>query len=379
MVKIEKSDLTSKRPLPPALAVTVIALALIGAFRGKTRPSSLEGSSEPQPGIDPTSSSAPDAAARETGRGRKAEAPTDIPPKGWFDVAKRVYGEIGEDRVLAVAAGVTFYGILAVFPALTALVSLYGLISDPVSINENLASLSGLLPGGAMEIVAEQVKTLTSHNDGALGFAFFSGLAVSLWSANAGMKAVFDSLNVAYGEKEKRNFIWLNVWSLSFTVATVLFLCAALTAVVVAPIILKYVGLGAVGEWLIWAGRWPALLIATMTGLALLYRYGPSRERAEWVWVTPGALFAAVAWLGASMLFSWYVSSFGSYNKTYGSLGAAIGFMTWMWLSSTIILVGAELNAETEHQTAKDTTEGPEQPRGSRGARMADDIGAAQS
>lgn len=281
--------------------------------------------------------------------------------------------------MLAVAAGVTFYGILAVFPALTALVSLYGLISDPVSINENLASLSGFLPGGAMEIVSEQVKTLTSHNDGALGFAFFSGLAVSLWSANAGMKAVFDALNVAYGEKEKRNFIWLNVWSLSFTAATVLFLCAALTAVVVAPVILKYVGLGVAGEWLIWAGRWPALLVVTMMGLALLYRYGPSRERAEWVWVTPGALFAAVAWLGASMLFSWYVSSFGSYNKTYGSLGAAIGFMTWMWLSATIILVGAELNAETEHQTAKDTTDGPEQPRGLRGARMADAVGAAQS
>ena len=126
-------------------------------------------------------------------------------------------------------------------------------------------------------------------------------------------------------------------------------------------------------------GRWPALLFATMIGLALLYRYGPSRERAEWVWVTPGALFATVAWLGSSMLFSWYVSSFGSYNKTYGSLGAAIGFMTWIWLSATIILMGAELNAETEHQTAKDTTDGPEQPLGARGARMADAIGAAQS
>lgn len=374
-----KIDLTSRRPLPPSLAVTVIVLALIGAFRSKPNRGVVGGHSEHHPNIDPTSSPAPDAATRETGRGREADTPTDIPAKGWLDVAKRVYDELGEDRVLAVAAGVTFYGILAVFPALAALVSLYGLISDPASINENLASLSGFLPSGAMEIVAEQVRTLTSHNDGALGFAFFSGLAISLWSANAGMKAVFDALNVAYGEKEKRNFIWLNLWSLVFTVATVLFLCVALTAVVVTPIILKYVGLGVAGEWLIWAGRWPALLFATMIGLALLYRYGPSRERAEWVWVTPGALFATVAWLGSSMLFSWYVSSFGSYNKTYGSLGAAIGFMTWIWLSATIILMGAELNAETEHQTAKDTTDGPEQPLGARGARMADAIGAAQS
>ena len=162
---------------------------------------------------------------------------------------------------------------------------------------------------------------------------------MSLWSANAGMKAVFDALNVAYDEKEKRNFVFLNLWSLAFTVASVLFLIIALSAVVVIPVILKYIGLGEVTDWIVWVGRWPALLLITFLALAVLYRYGASRDRARWSWLAPGTLLAGLGWMAFSMLFSWYVSSFGNYNETYGSLGAAIGFMTWMWLSATILLV----------------------------------------
>ena len=267
----------------------------------------------------------------------------------------------------------------AATPAIAAFISLYGLFADPSTISDQLNALSTIMPGGAIQIVTDQVHRLTEHKGGALGFAFFSGLAISLWSANAGMKAVFDALNVAYDESEKRNFIWLNLWSLGFTLAAIVLLMVAFSAVVVLPVVLNFVGLGDLTEWLIRLGRWPALLVIILLGIAVLYRYGPSRDHPKWLWITPGSILAAIGWIIFSILFSWYVSHFGSYNETYGSLGAAIGFMTWVWLSTTIILVGAELNAETEHQTKKDTTEGPQEPLGRRGAEMADTVGHSRT
>ncbi|MFL5530857.1 MAG: YihY/virulence factor BrkB family protein, partial [Gemmatimonadales bacterium] len=327
------------------------------------------------------SNSAPSSheASREPGRGREATSPTEIPARGWKDIFWRVYEEINKDRILAVAAGVTFYGLLALFPALAALVSIYGLFADPATIQDHLNLLSGVLPGGALEVISEQVKRITSKGSGTLGFAFFSGLAISLWSANAGVKAVFDALNVAYGEEEKRGFIALNLRSLVFTLGMILFVLVAVGAIVVIPILLDFIGLGQVTEWIISLARWPVLLGAIVLVLAVLYRYGPSRDTAQWRWISAGSLVAAVVWVIASMLFSWYVANFGNYNETYGSLGAVIGFMTWMWLSTTVVLVGAELNAEIEHQTVHDTTEGPQKPLGARGARMADSVGAAKA
>ncbi|MDQ4136115.1 MAG: YihY/virulence factor BrkB family protein [Pseudomonadota bacterium] len=318
-------------------------------------------------------------AETEKDRGRAAESPTEVPARGWKDILWRTYEEMNNDRILAVAAGVTYFGILALFPAITALVSLYGLFADATTINEHLQALSGILPGGAMEIIADQVKRIASQGGGTLGFAFFFGLALALWSANAGMKALFDALNVAYDEQEKRGFISLNLQSLAFTLGAIVFILLAVGGIVVIPVVLNFIGLGAVAEWILWLARWPALLAGVVLALAVLYRYGPSRDTVEWKWITPGSILAAVVWLIPSMLFSWYVANFGSYNETYGSLGAAIGFMTWMWLSTTIVLVGAELNAEIEHQTAKDTTEGPSQPLGRRGAEMADTVGEAKT
>jgi len=280
---------------------------------------------------------------------------------------------------MSVAAGVTYYALLAIFPAIAALVSIYGLFADPVTIQQHLQTLSGVLPGGALEIVGEQVKRIASQGGGALGFGFVVGLLISLWSANAGMKAVFDALNIVYDEEEKRSFIRLNLQSLAFTIGALLLVLIALAGIVVLPIVLNFVGLAGKTEWLISLARWPALLVVIVLALAVLYRYGPSRDEAEWKWVTPGGLVAAVLWLAGSMLFSWYVSNFGSYNETYGSLGAVIGFMTWIWLSSVVVLLGAEINAETEHQTAQDTTKGQRQPLGQRGAQMADTVGASKS
>lgn len=310
-------------------------------------------------------------------RGHAADKPSDLTAASWKDILWRVYEEIGNDRVLAVAAGVTFYSLLAVFPAIVALVSLYGLFADTSTISAHLSAISGIMPSGALDVIGEQVKRIASKPHGSLGFGFIAGLAVALWSANAGMKAMFDALNIVYDEKEKRSFIVLNAVSLVFTIAALVVLMLALGAVVVMPVVLKFLPLGSLVEIGISLLRWPILLVLIITGLAVLYRYGPSRERPRWRWVTWGSGFAAVAWLVGSMLFSWYVSSFGSYNETYGSLGAAIGFMTWIWISTTIILIGAEINAEMEHETARDTTKGGGKPLGARGASMADRVAGA--
>jgi membrane protein len=298
-----------------------------------------------------------------------------IPPSDWKDIFWRIYENLQEHRIFAIAAGVAFYALLAIFPGIAAVVALYGLFADPSTISKHLTDLSGVLPGGAIDVIGDQLQRLTNQGHAALGFTFSLSLAVSIWSANAGVKAMFDALNVVYGEREKRSFIKLNCISLAFTCGGLLFLLLALIALVVLPLIIDYLGLADAAQWLLALGKWPLLLLAVGLVVALLYRYGPSRENAQWRWLTWGSAFAAVGWLVVSVLFSWYAANFGSYNKTYGSLGAVVGFMTWMWLSCIVILLGAELDAEMEHQTACDTTTGPPAPIGARGARMADTIG----
>src|SRR5436190_10392414 len=317
--------------------------------------------------------------AHQSGRGRQATAPWKIPWAGWKDILWRTYQQISEDRLLAVAAGVVFYGLLALFPAVTAVVSLYGLFAKASTINEHLSLLAGFLPAGAIDIVQEQVTRLVSKGDAKLSFGFIFGLGMALWSANAGMKAIMDALNVVYDEKEKRGFIKLNLVSLAFTLAGLVATLLAMAAVVVLPLVLGYIGLGSVGGIVLSVVRWPLLLALIIIGLAVLYRFGPSRREARWQWLSVGSVFAAVTWLASSALLSWYLANFGNYDATYGSLGAAIGLMMWMWVSSIVILFGAELNSETEHQTARDSTTGREKPLGSRGAVMADTVGPASS
>ena len=263
-----------------------------------------------------------EAARERRHRGRTADSPAEIPPRGWKDILLRTYRSLSEDRVTALAAGVTYYVLLALFPGVTALVSIYGLIADPADIGEHLASLSGAIPSDAISIISGQLHYLAAQDPQVLGLAFFAGLLVSLWSANAAMKALFDALNVVYGEKEKRNFLVLNTLSLAFTAGLVLFLVIAMIGIVVIPAVLDLLYLGSVSEVIINLLRWPAMLALVVLGLAVLYRYGPSRADARWRWISGGSVGAALLWLLVSMLFSWYASNFGSYNKTYGSLGA---------------------------------------------------------
>jgi membrane protein len=317
--------------------------------------------------------------AVEPGHGRSADTPTQIPARGWKDILWRTWEEISADRLLMIAAGVVFYAMLAVVPAITALVSLYGLFAKASTINQHLSFIGSVMPGTAYELISDQITRIAGNNDGKLTVAFAIALGLALWSANAGMKAVFDALNIVYDEDEKRGFIKLNAISLTFTLGAVIALLTAIGAVVVLPLILQYLGLAEDRQtWLLALLRWPALLILVMFGLALLYRFGPSRKDAKWRWLTPGSMFAAFAWLAISVLFSLYLSRFTDYNATYGSLGAVIGLMMWIWLSVSVILVGAELNAEIEHQTARDTTTGRAKALGGRGAVMADTVGTAQ-
>ncbi len=295
-------------------------------------------------------SRAPDSRRKDNGEG--AETPAEIPARGWKQIARRVWTQIGRDRVIAVAAGVAFYSLLAIFPMITAFVSIYGFVADPVTINEHLNALAAMLPGGAIEVIGEQVTRIAAQPRGQLGLGFIGGLAVTLWSANAGMKAVFDALNVAYGAQEKRSFLWLNLQSMTFTLLGLVGAILAMLSVVVLPSIIVLVAPSGVVQTLISVVRWPLLVLALMFALAVLYRYGPSRDEPEWKWISPGAIVAATVWLAASLAFSYYAANFGSYNETYGSLGAVIGFMTWIWISVAIVLVGAEINAEVERQAA---------------------------
>jgi membrane protein len=240
-----------------------------------------------------------DSRIRERGRGRRASTPSEIPARGWKDVLLRVYNNIGEDRVLLVAAGVTFYSLLAIFPAIAALVALYGLFADPANIASHLDAASGVLPSGVLDVIRDQMNRLASQGHTKLGLAFIIGLLVSLWSANAGMKSIFDALNLVYDEPEKRSFVKLNLVSLAFTIAAILFVLLAIGCVVALPAVFSSTDTGGAMALVAKIVRWPVLLIVIGLALAIIYRYGPSRREPKWRWITWGSAFAAVGGLSS--------------------------------------------------------------------------------
>ena len=331
----------------------------------------LSPEAKPPPTSKSCEASPPDGAER----GRLAATPEQIPNRGWKDIAVRVWREISRHRILAVAAGVTFYALLAIFPFIAAMMAIYSLFADPSTIGSHLESLSYALPASAISVIGDQVGRIAAQGRTTLGVATIVSLAVALWSANAGMKAIFDALNIVYQEEEKRGFFKLNAVSLGFTISAVVLAIVAIAAVVAMPPLISFLGLPQnIQEWMNWL-RWPLLLLVVALAASVIYRYGPSRKEAQWRWLSWGAALFAIGWLVASILFSWYTANFGTYNETYGSLGAAVGFMTWMWITNIALLLGAQINAETEHQTVRDTTKGGQQPLGARGAVMADTVG----
>lgn len=308
-------------------------------------------------------------------RGRNADAPQEIPPAGWKDVLFRTYREFNDDRVTLVAAAVTYYLLLSLFPTLTAFVSIYGLFTDPQTVADHINLLASVVPEGGMEIVNEQLTRLTSTGETTLGFALVISIAIALWSASSGVKTMFEAMNIAYDEREERNFFVLNGTALLFTLAGIVGAIIMIGAAVLVPTVLEFMGLGAGLEWLVRIGSYVLLALVLMLGLATLYRFGPSRQQAKWRWVSPGAILATVIILIVSVLFSWYAANFGNYDKTYGSLGGLIALLTWMWISVTAVIIGAELNSEAERQTRKDSTAGKDSPLGHRDAVAADTVG----
>lgn len=310
--------------------------------------------------------------------GRDAQTPTQIPPAGWRDVFMRVFHGISEDRITTISGGVTFFVLLALFPGLAGLISIYGLFADSSTIAQHLTALAGILPEGGLQILRDELQQLTLQPPKRLGIATAASLAISLWSANGGIKAMFEGLNAVYEEPEKRSFITLNAVSLALTLGAIVFVIVSLLSITVVPKLLSFFGLPGIGE-IVLIARWPVLLVVASLMIAVIYRFGPSLEHPQWRWISPGCIFAALTWIAASLLFSWYTAHFGSYNKTYGSLGAAVGFMTWIWISTMVILIGAKINAELEQQTAIDTTTGRPAPREERGARLADAVARSGS
>ena len=317
--------------------------------------------------------------SHEPGRGREANTPEEIPPRGWSDIVYRVFWSVSADRVASTAGGVAFFALLSIFPGIAALVSLYGLFADASTLGNHLTLLSGILPAGVHALISDQITLLVHQRSETLGTAFVLGLVVALGSANSGAAALFDALNVVYNEEEKRSLLRFYATTFLFTLAAIFLVILAIMGIVVLPLVLKFVGLPTSTERLFGILRWPILFATIAATLAFIYRYGPSRRDARWRWVTWGSIVAAMMWIAASMLFSWYVATFESYNRLYGSLGAGVGFMVWLWISAVIVLLGGEINAQMEHQTARDTTEGGAKPLGSRGAMMADHVGAGHT
>ncbi len=325
---------------------------------------------EPAPARTPVPE---DFEAKEPGRGRLARRPEQIPHKGWVDILWRVGASYFGDRVGFVAGGVTFFVVLSLFPTLAAFVTIYGLFADPYDAWGRLQFLYSVLPGPVAEFLGGEMQRLAENSQTELTLTLAWTLALSLWTANGAIKVLFYGLNVAYHEVERRNIVKYNLVCMAFTLSGLFAVLLAAGMVVGVPVVLGVFGLAE--EWAYLAPfRWPVLLAVYIAALTLIYAFGPCRARARWRWLTPGAMFAALLSLGLSLGFSWYLQTFVR-TAAYGPLAAMMGFLLWTWLSVQIILMGAELNAEVEHQTAIDTTTGEPAEIGERGAVVADTVG----
>ncbi|MFL5279984.1 MAG: YihY/virulence factor BrkB family protein [Rhodopila sp.] len=311
-------------------------------------------------------------------RGRSADTPAQIPLPGWKDIAVRSYQEVNNNNIFLIAGGVTYTLLLALFPALAALVAIYGLLFDPAQVEQQLHSLASILPQQSMDLVATQLHSLVQASGKSLGFGAVVTLLFALWSASRGMSGLIIGCDIAYRQPETRSFLKFNAIAIGLTIAGLISGTLVIALVGVLPAAIQFIGLGSILTWLILILQWPILIAIAMFSLALLYRYTPDRNPPQWRWVTPGAIAATALWLIGSIGFSVYVSNFNSYNATYGSLGGVVILLTWLYLSSFVALLGAVINAQAERQTQHDSTDNPDESLGRRGAYAADTVGDAK-
>ena len=306
--------------------------------------------------------------------GGRAETPLQIPPRGWWQVLTRAYNQSSVHNASMLAGGVAFFGFLAVFPALIAALMLYGMVADPAQVAQQMQSLSSVLPAASRQIITEQLTAVTRSSHSALTLGLVVSVLAALYSASSATGSLITAVNAAYDEKETRGFLKLWAIALGLTLAAIVFVLVALALVAAAPVALDQLGLGALGRVIAQVIRWVLLAGVVIVGLAVVYRMAPDRENPKFRWVSTGAVLAALLWILGSVGFSLYVSFFGNYNKTYGALAGVIVLMLWLYLTSYIVLFGAEINAEAERQTARDTTTGEPVAMGQRGATVADTL-----
>jgi membrane protein len=325
------------------------------------------------------------SAEREAGRGVdlpgpeqvpgiNADTAAEIPAVGWRQVLRRAWRETKADGIPLMAAGVAFYSFVALFPGLIAVVTLYGLVADPIQVEEQIRSLSAALPAESATLIAEQMRNITSTPNRALGLGLALSLLGALFTASGAVANLIKAINLAYDEEETRGMVRLRALALLLTLAAIVFLVVAVGVVAVLPVMLDQIGLGAVGQAVVGVLRWVGLLLFVPASLAVLYRYAPDRNDARFSWVSIGAVVATLLWIVGSVGFSVFVSNFGSYGETYGTLAGVVVLLLWLFLTAFVVLFGAEINSEAEQQTAQDSTVGPPKPLGQRGAVKADSI-----
>jgi membrane protein len=312
-------------------------------------------------------------------RGRSATSPHQIPMPGWKDILVRTWSELSDNNIFLVAGGVTYAVLLALFPGLAALVSIYGLLLNPSQVETQVDELSHILPPESTEVISDQLHKLVSASSGSLSVSAGVALVFALWSASRGMSGLVTAFNIAYQQKETRGFFKVNLVAIVLTVLMLIGGTVTIALVGVMPAALQFIGLESSTKWLLLMLQWPLLIAVVMAGLAVLYRYAPDRHPPHWRWVSPGAIVATLLWLLGSVAFSVYVSHFNSYDKTYGSLGGVVVMLTWLYLSAFVALLGAVINAQSERQTEVDSTIGGEKPMGTRNAYAADTVGKATS
>ena len=322
----------------------------------------------------PPDGGAPGTASSPERPGDQAALPTQIPARGWWQVTRRAFKEASADNVGILAGGIAYAAFLAIFPAMIAAISLFGLVADPQTIAQQAEGLLAALPESAQPLIRDQITAITQTSGGALTWSLVISIVLALWTASGGTSSLMSAVNIAYDEQESRNFVKLRGTALLLTFGAIIFGLLAVALVAVVPVVLNALQLGTFVNVVVQVVRWALLVVLVIVALAVVYRIAPDRDAPQFKWTSIGALVAAALWVLGSLGFSLYVNNFGSYNKTYGALAGVVVLLLWLYLTSYIILLGAEINAESEKQTKKDTTKGPAAPMGERRAEAADTV-----